>query len=199
MSTSEIKRVCVFCASSDGNDPRFVESARQVGKVLANSGKTIIYGGGAVGCMGALANSALECDGSVVGVLPHFMNELEWGHTQLTKLELVSDMRVRKQRMIAQSDAVVALPGGSGTYEELFEVLTMKRLGLFFGPIVLVNTNSHFELVDQLLKQCVNQSFMNLRHLEMWKLVDSAEALIFALENAPTWDKNAREFAAVRQ
>ncbi len=121
--------VCVYCASSRSAPAAYREAARRLGVVLAEHNLGIIYGGGAVGSMGALADGALSRGGRVVGILPRFMAELEWGHTGLSELQVVEDMRSRKHRMLTHSAAVVALPGGSGTLEELLGALTLKAIG----------------------------------------------------------------------
>ena len=145
--------------------------------------------------MGALADGAIEAGGVVRGVLPRFMEELEWGHRGITQLEYVDSMRQRKERMLEQADAVVALPGGCGTLEELFEVITFKRLGLYSGPIVLVNTRGFFDRCTALLEHCVEERFMDVRHLAMWQVVVEPEEVLEAVANAPPWSKSAVGFA----
>jgi len=172
--------------------------ARQLGGILVQRGYSIIYGGGAVGSMGALADGAIAHGGKVTGVIPRFMMELEWGHRGLTELRTVEDMRVRKHVMLSESQGVVALPGGSGTLEELLEALTLKRLGLYTHAIVLVNTLNFFDGLIRLLEHSVSERFMDPRHLQMWQVVASPEEVPHALEHAPAWSAAAREFAAVR-
>jgi len=128
-------------------------------------------------------------------VLPRFMAELEWGHDQLSELHLVDDMRTRKHEMLSRSQGVVALPGGSGTLEELLEAISLKRLGIFLGPIVLVNTNGFFDPLLALLESAVAERFMDRRHLAMWQVVREPERVPEALHAAPVWDAAAREFA----
>jgi len=144
-------RICVYCASSEYCDRIYHEAAQTLGRVLAEAGCTIVYGGGAVGLMGSLANGALAAGGEVVGIIPRFMTEVEWQHPGLASLEVVEDMRERKHRLLTGSDAVVALPGGCGTLEELFEALTLKRLGLYFNPIVLVNTKDFYAPLENFM------------------------------------------------
>jgi uncharacterized protein (TIGR00730 family) len=132
------RAVCVYCASSRTSHSDYRAAAQRLGEVLATAGIEIVYGGGAVGSMGALADGALGKGGRVIGILPRFMAELEWGHRGLTELELVEDLRVRKHLMLSRSDAAIALPGGSGTLEELLEAITLKRLGLYLNPIVRI-------------------------------------------------------------
>jgi len=191
------RAVCVYCASSRTSHPEYRVAAQRLGEVLAAAGVDIIYGGGAVGSMGALADGALAKGGRVVGILPRFMAELEWGHRGLTELELVEDLRVRKHLMLTRSDAAIALPGGSGTLEELLEAITLKRLGLYLNPIVLVNTRGFFAPLVALLEHAVEERFMDVRHLAMWQVVAHPEEVPQALERAPAWVAEARGFAAV--
>jgi uncharacterized protein (TIGR00730 family) len=192
------KTICVYCASSRRCDPVYHAAARRVGEVLAEHGYAIVYGGSANGSMGALADGALARGGTVRGILPRFMMDLEWGHPQLTELRIVEDLRIRKHLMLSESHGLVALPGGCGTLEELFEALTLKRLGLYVYPIVLLNTRNYFAPLIALLEHAVEEQFMAKQHLDMWQVVDEPEQIPHALENAPPWSEDAREFAAVR-
>ena len=148
--------------------------------------------------MGAIADGALSAGGEVVGVLPRFMADLEWGHAGLTHLELVEDMRERKHKLLADSDAVVALPGGCGTLEELFEAITLKRLGLYFNPIILLNTRDFYTPLQTFMQQVIGEHFMNPEHAAMWSLVDKPEEVLPAIRNTPRWLENARDYAVVR-
>lgn len=157
----------------------------------------IVYGGGSVGSMGALADGALSAGGRILGILPRFMEELEWGHSALSELRVVEDMRTRKHLMLAESDAVVALPGGSGTLEELLEALTLKRLGIISHPIVIVNTRLYFRPLLELLDASIDERFMDPRHRSMWQVVDEPEEVPEAIRQAPPWPGDARRFAAL--
>lgn len=191
------RTVCVYCASSRTADPGYRAAAHRLGEILAQQGIGIVYGGGASGSMGALADGALQQGGRVVGILPRFMADLEWGHPGLTELHLVEDMRTRKHLMLTRSDAAIALPGGSGTLEELMEAITLKRLGLYLNPIVMVNTRAFFRPLIDLLEHAVAERFMDPRHLAMWQVVDTPEEVPTALAAAPRWTDEARKFAAV--
>lgn len=195
---AHIKRVTVYASSSDALAPSYYEAAARLGAALGGAGLEIVYGGGGVGLMRAMADNALAAGAHVHGVIPHFLNTVEHGHKSLSRLEVVADMRERKHRMIADSHAVISLPGGSGTFEELFEVLTLKRLGLFLGPVVLVNTNAYFDRFVDFLQYSVRERFMAEQHLGMWSVVDEPEQVLQALHLAPAWSSDARDFAAVR-
>lgn len=189
--------MCVYCASSRISHPDYRDAAYRLGTVLATKGFSIVYGGGAVGSMGALADGALSQGGRVIGILPRFMGELEWGHPSLSELQIVEDMRTRKHLMLTRSQAAVALPGGSGTLEELLEAITLKRLGLYLNPIVLVNTRGFFDPVLMQLTNAVAERFMDERHLRMWEVVSSPDEVPDALMRAPEWTEEARKFAAL--
>lgn len=191
------RTVCVYCASSRASHPQYREVAHALGVVLAERGFGIIYGGGAVGSMGALADGALSKGGRVVGILPRFMADLEWGHRGLTELELVEDMRARKHAMLTRSQAAIALPGGSGTLEELLEAITLKRLGLYLNPIVLVNTRGFFDPLLEQLSRAIEERFMDERHARMWEVVSQPQEVPDALGRAPAWSADARKFAAL--
>jgi uncharacterized protein (TIGR00730 family) len=192
-----VKRVGVFCASSSQVDSGYCEAAYDLGKLLAINDIEIVYGGGAAGPMGSLAEGALAKGGSVIGVIPKFMLDLEWGHTGLTELKVVPTMHERKELMLKGADAAVALPGGSGTLEELIEAITKKRLGFFLKPIVIVNMNDFFEPFIRQIDRCIDERFMAHKHRDMISVVSSPAEVISAIENAPPWSPNARAFAAL--
>ena len=191
-------RICVYAASSGQTDPAYRDAAFRLGELLADAQCTVVYGGGSAGSMGAVADGALSRGGQVIGILPKFMADLEWGHPGLTKLELVADMRERKHRLLADSDAVVALPGGCGTLEELFEAITLKRLGLYFKPIVLLNTRGYYDALQTFLARMIEERFMNPEHAAMWSIAAVPEDVLPAIRSAPEWSANARDYAVVR-
>jgi len=194
---NHIRRVCVYCASSRQADSEYTEAAYRLGHLLAERGITIVYGGGSIGSMGALADGALSLGGRVIGVLPRFMYDLEWGHAGLTELRVVDDLHERKRLMIQDVDGMVALPGGSGTLEEMLEAITWKRLGLYLNPIVMVNIRGYFRPLVALLEGAILERFMDVRHRAMWQVVDRVEDVISAMENAPDWSPDARGFATL--
>jgi len=191
------RAVCVYCASSHTAHPQYRESAFRLGAALAERSITVVYGGGGKGSMGALADGALSRRGRVIGILPRFMADLEWGHRGLSELKLVEDMRTRKHLMLTGAQAAVALPGGCGTLEELLEAITLKRLGLFLGPIVLVNTRDYFQPLLQMLSRAVDEHFMDARHPLMWQVVDQPEEVLDALDCAPVWTVEHRSLGTI--
>jgi uncharacterized protein (TIGR00730 family) len=190
-----LQRVCVFCASSRLCDRRYTDAARRLGADLARRGVGLVYGGGSSGLMGAVADGALAEAGKVIGVLPRFMDDLEWGHRRLTELRLVDSMEERLRVMLDESDAFVALPGGCGTLEEIFFALSRKRLGLHPGPIAIVNVGGYFDPCIEMLRRCVAERFMDERHAAMWTVVGEPESAYDALVAMPAWTREARGFA----
>ncbi len=171
--------------------------AARLGTTLALAGMSIIYGGGRLGSMGALADAALEARGEVIGIQPRFMSELGWTHDGITQLHVVPDMQERKRRMLAAADAIVALPGGTGTLEELLEAITAKRLGHFLNPIVIVNQDGFWDPLVAQLERCVDERFLDERHRLMWQVVDAPEEVVEAFDAATAWSKDALDFASV--
>lgn len=197
IDTHHVKRVTVYASSSTALNPVYYDAARKLGEILAGAGKSIVYGAAGHGLMGAVADGALSCGGEVCGVVPGFLQELELTHHRLTELKVVDGMHIRKQLMLEDSDAVVALPGGCGTIEELFEALTLKRLGQWLGPVILVNTNGFYDGLIQFLDHMVSERCMSHNHLDMWSVIDEPEDVLAALEAAPGWDAGALQFANV--
>lgn len=191
-------RICVYCASSASCDPEFHRDAFALGALIARAGHTLVYGGGGVGSMGAVADGALSEGGDVVGIIPRFMTEVEWQHPGIASLEIVEDMRERKHRLLTGSDAVVTLPGGCGTFEEVFEAITLKRLGIYFNPIVFVNTRGFYSGLMSFLDHSIRERMMGDAHAGMWSMVERPDQVLDEIAKTPTWPKDARAFAAVR-
>ena len=173
--------VCVFCGARDGADPRFLALARLAGDKLARAGAAIIYGGGRVGMMGALADAALAAGGEVIGVIPGVLLDREVGHKGLARLEVVADMQVRKQRMIELSDAFLTLPGGLGTLDELFEVLTLRQLGEHQLPILAVNDQGYFDTLAACLAEFVDHGLAGQRDVAALERFASLDAALLRL------------------
>jgi hypothetical protein len=195
--SGKIRQVAVYAASSRALAPDYLRAAERLGAVLAESGYSIVYGGGGTGLMGVMADAALARGARVHGVVPRFLLQLECAHTGLTGMEVVEDMRERKHRMLNGADALVTLPGGCGTCEELFEALTLKRLGQWTGPIVLINTRGFYDRLLEFLEHSVRERFMSERHARMWTVVTQPDAVPEALANPPAWSRDALQFANV--
>ncbi len=163
---NEKLRVCVFCGSRSGEDARWLELAREFGAGAARLGFEIVYGGGGIGMMGALADGTLAAGGQVVGVIPARLMQRELAHRGVQRMEVVSDMAVRKQRMIALSHAFVALPGGLGTLDELFEVLTLRQIGAHSKPIVVVDEGGYWQPLLAACESLAAAGFVARRDLD---------------------------------
>lgn len=159
-----MKRLCVFCGSSGGADPVYREHAAELGKIMAVRGIEVVYGGGNVGLMGVLADSALDHGGTVTGIIPKSIAELEIAHLGLSSLEVVENMQERKNRMGALADGFIALPGGFGTLDELSEALTYNQLRIYDKPVGLLNVNGYFNGLLQFLDHCVEEGFVRPEH-----------------------------------
>lgn len=192
-----IKRVCIFCASSQKVPQIYFTAAEELARELVKNDITIVYGGGAVGLMGKIADTILEENGKIIGVIPEFMLDKEWGNPKITELLVVKDMHERKKKMIEEVDAVIALPGGCGTLEELAEVITQKQLGLFTKPIILLNTNCFYNPLVQLYETMIHEHFMREKHREIWQVVDNPSDVIKAMKNAPEWHSSVIDIAQI--
>ena len=157
----KLSSLCVYCGSSPGKNPVFLEAARSFGQLLAERGISVIYGGGHVGLMGAVADGALERGGKVIGVIPENLMEAELGHEGVTELHVVGSMHERKHMMAERADGFVALPGGIGTLEELFEVLTWTQLNIHQKPCAVLNVEGFYDLLDQFLEQLAAEKFLD--------------------------------------
>jgi uncharacterized protein (TIGR00730 family) len=178
-------RICVFCGSSTGSDPRHIEAARALGRAMAGSGVGLVYGGGSIGLMGALADAVLRFGGEAIGVIPGFLNELEVGHRGLTDLRVVSSMHERKALMAQLCDAFVALPGGFGTLEEFSEVLTWAQLGLHAKPCALLNATGFFDPLLALFDRQVAEGFLSSKNRELVLVERDPDALVERLRALP--------------
>ncbi len=164
MLRTPMARLCVFCGSSPGSDPRYLEAAREMGRTLARRGLGLVYGGGSVGLMGAVADAALEAGGEVVGVIPEVLAIRELAHKRLTTLHVVGSMHQRKALMAELSDGFVALPGGMGTLEELAEVLTWAQLGLHARPCGLLDVAGYYDPLVAFFDRAVAAGFLRPAH-----------------------------------
>ena len=173
--------ICIYCGSRDGSDPAYRKTACQLGTGLGQARYPIIYGGGSVGLMGALADAALAAGGAVTGVIPQEMVAREWAHSHLSELLVVDNMHQRKAAMAARASVFVALPGGFGTLEELSEMLSWAQLEFHSHPLYLINTCGYFDQLLAFFDHCIDQQFASPSHRHLLKVVDSAEELLAEL------------------
>ncbi|MEL6890503.1 MAG: TIGR00730 family Rossman fold protein [Actinomycetota bacterium] len=178
--------VAVFCGSSSGNDPGFGEAARSVGAHLARAGHRLVYGGGHVGLMGIVADAAIDAGGDVTGVITEQLFDLEVGHRGLTDLEVEIDMHARKARMAAMSDGVIVLPGGFGTLDEAFEILTWNQLGIVSVPVVFLDVHDYFAALFEFVGRAIDSGFMKPDHGALpQRTAEPADAVARAVGGAP--------------
>lgn len=190
-----LRSICVFCGASPGANPVYAEAAAALGRELAQRGMTLVYGGGEVGLMGVVADAALAAGGEVIGVIPQSLQDSEIGHHGLTRLEVVEGMHARKARMAELADAFIALPGGLGTLEELFEVWTWGQLGYHGKPLGLLEVNGFYGKLIGFLDHLVDERFVRRQHRGMLQVRETPQDLLEALaawepDQVPRW--NAR-------
>lgn len=160
------KNICVYCGASFGNDPAYVDVAKQLGAEIAAQGRSLVYGGGAKGLMGIVADEVLKAGGEVIGVIPDRLVQAETAHKGITDLRIVPDMHVRKSTMIELADGFIALPGGIGTLEELFEVWTWSQIGYHSKPVGVLNVNGFYEPMKAFLQHIVDEGFVRQSYLD---------------------------------
>jgi uncharacterized protein (TIGR00730 family) len=173
-----IRRICVFCGSNKGSDPAFAEAARELGRLFAREGIALVYGGGSVGLMGELADAVLGAGGEVIGVIPHALWAREVGHRGLTDLRIVDTMHDRKAMMADLADAFIALPGGLGTFEEIFEIWTWAQLGLHQKPLGFLDVNGFYAPLMEFLDRAVRARFVKEEHRAIALVARDPEALL---------------------
>ncbi len=192
-----MKDVCIYCASSTSIDKKYIEIADKLAEVLVRNGYGIVYGGGEVGLMGAIADRVLAMNGRITGVIPKFMVEVEWAHKGVKNMVQVETMAERKTRLIQDVSAVIALPGSTGTLDELIDVLSLKKLGKFTKPVIIVNSFGFYDSLLTLFDKMIEERFMRPEHRNLWSVIDEPEDIVMAIDNAPEWDESAIKIAAV--
>lgn len=189
--------ITVYSASSGQLPAVYVDTARQLGRLMAAGGHTLINGAGRMGLMGATADACLDAGGRAIGVIPQFMVERNWHHRGMTRLVVTPDMHRRKETMAQLSDACIALPGGVGTLEELLEIITWKQLGLYDKPIVVLNVAGYYDALLAQLRRAAEEHFIREQHLGLWTVASDAAEAIRQAETTPLWDKKLSKFAAI--
>ena len=178
-----MKNICVFCGSSHGTNALYTMEAKKLGAQLVKSRYNLVYGGGSVGLMGEIADAVMNTGGKVIGVIPEFLVEKEVDHKGITKMHRVKSMHERKKKMADLSDAFIAMPGGFGTFEELFEILTWAQLGLVHKPIGLFNVNGYYDSLIQMFEKMVVEGFLKKENMDLLVVEMDAEKLLTNLRN----------------
>ena len=189
---NKLEKICVFCGSNEGNDMSIIEVARKLGKTFAEKEITLVYGAGKIGVMGIIAQSALDHNGRVVGIIPNFLKLKEVVHLGLSELISTENMHERKLKMQEESDGFIALPGGMGTLEELFEIITWLQLGLHQKPIGLLNVNGFFDDLIKMLETMVRKGFLTMDNYELLLVDTDLDRLLQKMEefkrpDVPKW------------
>ncbi|MCE7995071.1 MAG: TIGR00730 family Rossman fold protein [Roseivirga sp.] len=193
----EIKKVCVYCASSDKVDSKYFEATEIIAKTLVKNNTTVVYGGGAIGLMGKLADTVIAEKGRIIGIMPHFMKEVEYHHKDVNEFIFTADMHERKKQFMIGVDALITLPGGCGTFEELMEAITLKRLGVFTKPIVILNLDGYYDKLLDMMNHAVDCRFLSEKHLDIWKVFEDPKDVLKAINESTPWSKDAIKFAQV--
>ena len=191
-------QVCVYCASSAQIHPDYFAATEELAKSFVEHDFSVVFGGGSSGLMGKLADAVLEAGGNIKGIMPQFMNEVEWGHRGVSDFVYTQTMHERKAKFLEGTDALVALPGGSGTYEELFEAITLKKLGQFTKPIIILNTRGYYEPFRQLMERAVEERFMAEDQQHIWTIVDHPHEVVPAILSTPPWTKGLVDAGKMR-
>lgn len=178
-----INTICVYCSSSDKVRPIYYEAAKDMGRALARHGLRLVYGAGKTGLMGAVADAALQAGGEVVGVIPAFFNTPALVHQRLSTLEVVETMHERKARLVELADAFVALPGGFGTFEEFFEIVTWSQIGLHAKPIGLLNAGGYYDPLLKMVEHAYAEGMIYAEHRQLFVHARQVEELLEALNN----------------
>ncbi len=182
---SEFKRLCVYCGSSDRGPAEHMEAARRLGTQMAAMGIGLVYGGGRIGVMGAISEAVIEAGGEVIGIIPDFLLKKEVGNREVTSLEIVGTMHERKARMVDLSDGFVILPGGLGTLDEFFEIVTWRQLGLHDKPIVVANLGGYWDRLGSLIDGMVEANYVHSRQAAIVHVVDDIDAVLPMLKSLP--------------
>lgn len=190
------KTICVYCASSTKVNQRYYDAAVELGELIAQKGMRLINGAGTMGLMRACADAVLNSGGEAVGVIPQFMVDRNWHYEDMTELIITKDIHERKRKLAKMADALIALPGGCGTFEELLEAITWKQLGIINKPIVILNTDGYYTPLIEMLEKAVREHFMREEHLRLWTVASTPEEALEQVENAPDWDVDTAKFMA---
>lgn len=190
-------KIAVYCASSSKLRPVFYDMAAELGRLMAQRGHTLLNGAGTMGLMGASADACLEAGGQAVGVIPQFMVDEGWAHQGMTSLVITQTMHERKARLAEMSDACIVLPGGLGTYDEFFDIVTLKQLGLYLKPIIILNTDGFYDRLLAHLSYAMDEHMLRTEHAEAWRVATTPAEALDMCEQTPLFDADIRKLAKV--
>lgn len=195
---NKIKTAGIFCASSPRIDKKYFSAADDIARILVKDNIAIYFGGGKYGLMGQVAERVKMNNGKITGVIPSFMKAENWHNEDIRDMIVVKSMHERKEKILNTSDILVALPGGCGTVEELMEAITWKQLGLYTGPIIILNINGFYSPLLKLLEKMISENFLREVHRKIWSVIEKPSDLMDAVKNTYPWSVDARSFAAVK-
>ena len=187
-SMANIKSLCVYCGSSDRGSPAHHDAALRLGGTMAKAGIRLVYGGGRIGMMGRIADAVMDSGGEVIGIIPQFLEQVEVGHSGVTQLIVTENMHDRKQKMAEMSDAFLIMPGGLGTLEETFEILTWKQLGLHEKPVIIADIGGYWRHLTSLIDHMIAENYAKPENRALFQVIDNIEELLPALSAMPAYD-----------
>ncbi len=183
-------RVCIFASSSSRLQKAYAEDASELGRLLSGAGIDIVFGGGGIGLMGKIADTVIRNNGTITGVIPSFMKEQGWHHSEVNEMIVTNDMGERKKTMFSMADAVIALPGGVGTLEELAEAITLKQLGLFHGKIIILDSLGFYNSLISFFNHMVDENFLLSEHRKIWQTASTPEQVMTLLTGEDAWEND---------
>lgn len=193
----ELKRICVYAASSSQVGETYLGAASELGCILAKQKIEVVYGGGSIGLMGALADAVLAEEGTLVGVIPEFMMKLEWGNPNVSEMIVTENLAQRKALLMKDVDAIIVLPGGTGTLEELSEAISLKKLGQLDCPIILMNVIGFFDPLIAFFDRMVHDRFIRPEHQKLYSVVEHPSQVLGAINQAESWGEHAHRLASL--
>lgn len=191
-------QVCIYCASSSKIHEDYFLATESLARILVENNVKVVFGGGSSGLMGKLADTVLAYGGRIRGIMPQFMNEVEWGHKSVNDFIYTKTMHERKAKFLEGTDAIIALPGGTGTFEELFEVITLKKLGQFNKPIVILNTRNYFSSFKSMMLQSVKEGFLSEDYIKCFSIVEHPEDIMTTINSMEKWDMGIQQAGSDR-
>lgn len=189
--------ITIYCASSSKLRPSYIEAAAQLGRLIAQRGHTLINGAGTMGLMGASTDACLAAGGQTIGIIPQFMVDEGWEHRGMHQLIVTADMHERKARLTQMADAIIVLPGGLGTLDELFDAVTLKQLGVFLKPIVILNTDGFYDRLLSHIQYAMDEQMLRIEHADAWQVATTPEEAISLCETTPDFRSDIRKIAKI--
>lgn len=189
--------ITIYCASSSKLRPSYVEAAAELGRLIAQRGHTLINGAGTMGLMGASTDACIAEGGKTIGIIPQFMVDEGWEHRGMSELIVTRDMHERKARLTEMADAIVVLPGGLGTLDELFDAVTLKQLGVFLKPIVILNTDGFYDRLLEHIQYAMDEQMLRIEHADAWRVARTPEEALNLCESTPEFRSDIRKIAKI--